>query len=80
MTKLEEKLIELGDINLEDITFIKPINKTTQIIIYIEKDYIIDYKVHPTFNCIKYQFHIDRIQQAFDEMQKDLEALKKYEN
>ena len=83
MTKLEEKLIELGYEKSEDFYFnnkiyrtryIKSINNVAYIEINIYEKYIAEVKLEYS---ITDQSIIDKIQQAFDEMQKDLEELKK---
>ena len=85
MSKLEEKLIELGyDIENTDWTY-KQATKAYMdccIIIYFNKE---KYGNNITFKCvkpifsIKSQQDIDNLQQAFNVLQKDLEVLKEYE-
>lgn len=77
MTKLEEKLTELGynKTSIEN-RYIKIIDCSKCICIWVEnkekiyKTYVIDEIVYST------QQDIDNLQQAFDEMQKDLEILR----
>lgn len=87
MTKLEEKLIELGYDE-------QPKYNSKQIIILYLKDMfyglaiyynsatnkIVDNVVLTNGKCVRTQKDIDYLQQAFNLMQKDLEELKKYEN
>lgn len=86
MTKLEEKLIELG---YEE----QPKYNSKQIIILYLKDMfyglaiyynsvtnkIVDNLVLTNGKCVRTQKDIDYLQQAFNTMQKDLEVLKQYE-
>lgn len=82
MTKLEEKLKELGYRKLKTIhndfgkEFNDYINKYIYCDLYSEK--INDFEVKP-FADINDQSILNDLQQAFDEMQKDLEELRKYE-
>lgn len=88
MTKLEEKLIELGyelkriEENTEN-EFIasKSVNCDGDIVMGIWENKIKCYYLY-TYFCkhIFRQDTIDNLQQAFNVMQKDLEELKKYEN
>lgn len=75
MTKLEEKLIELGYENYiyywQKTTWVN----NTFVVIQISK-----VLTGSLSHCIiKSQKDIDNLQQAFDIMQKDLEELRKYE-
>ena len=77
MTKLEEKLIQLGyHWNTVEKAWIRPINKVLWIYLF-HKNWI-PHHVHfvNDFCC---QEEINDLQQAFDVMQNDLEELKKYE-
>ena len=85
MTKLEEKLIELGYEKREvfyqnnDIyrtKYIKSVNNVSYIEINVYEKYT--YSVINEY-AITDQSQIDKIQQAFNEMQKDLEILKECE-
>ena len=80
MTKLEEKLAELGykpyyrcyekivgKISIFVEPFNDPFTKIHKMYVYNDNNYI------------KKQEHIDNLQLAFNELQKDLEELKKYE-
>ena len=82
MTKLEQKLIELGYEKREvfyqnnDIyrtKYIKSVNNVSYIEINVYESYT--YSVINEYS-ITDQSIIDKIQQAFDEMQKDVEVLK----
>lgn len=84
MTKLEEKLIELGYeyrdyIFLKERNYIKWIGKhniNINVEIKNKKKIKSNYIVS---SIILTQQDIDNLQQAFNELQKDLEELKKYE-
>lgn len=83
MTKLEQKLIELGYVYIQHNDYFKK-QFTRYIYISIEldnnklkvNDYGVDYKTE----YFRKQHQLDKLQQAFNEMQKDLEVLKEYEN
>ena len=81
MTKLEQKLLELGyEFYLIDngrVIYIKDYHKIRLTIVMSEKIYgfINTYKI----DRIDYQQDIDNLQQAFNQLQNDLEVLKKYE-
>ena len=89
MNKLEEKLKELGYKFIEDYftggsqKFCRKEIVKNDVIIGIytnkEKTKIEDYEVEG-YIFIETQDEIDKLQQAFDIMQKDLEVLKEYEN
>ena len=74
MTKLEEKLIELGYIKREysKVQYFKSIYGG---IIHLDTTDLVSTYVEPKY-IIHSQQHIDNLQQAFNEMQKDLEVLK----
>ena len=79
MTKLEEKLIELGYEFYCPNYYAKLYCDQT---IYIElryKQYIQDYYVEAHYWNFKFKKQIDNLQQAFNELQKDLEILKECE-
>lgn len=78
MTKLEEKLLELGyeKSNIPRI-YIKRIY-CNNIQLTICGNTVLSPKIQ-TNNIVEYQWEIDNLQQAFNELQKDLEELKKYE-
>ena len=83
MTKLEEKLLELGYKYIESINcFGKKYSRFISIFIELNKDKskVNDYDTEYTTYRFKKQEQIDNLQQAFNEMQKDLEELKKYES
>lgn len=79
MTKLEEKLIELGyKVSIFQHRYIKYYEETDNYILIQLSKYNDEIE-----NCYLYcqsafiiQEHIDSLQQAFNEMQKDLEVLK----
>ena len=80
MTKLEQKLIELGYKQYHDY-YIKRINGYD---IWVEPYNSPFNKIHKMYvynhnNYIKGQEQIDNLQQAFNEMQKDLGILKECE-
>lgn len=82
MTKLEEKLIELGyeqygDTRLYSKNFLET-DKEIVIVLNYERNEINIYKVFCPSSFYK-QEQMNNLQQAFNEMQKDLEMLKKYE-
>ena len=79
MTKLEEKLIELGyklEIEEDGVIASKSINFNADIVIGIYDNKINSYYVYSYSNHIRRQDTIDNLQQAFNEMQKDLAILK----
>ena len=80
MTKLEEKLKELGYKQDEHnpYGYYKDCQGFVSIYIYIR--FKIKGRVYSITRDYEYQFEIDNIQQAFNEMQKDLEILKGVEN
>ena len=77
MTKLEEKLKELGYKKREysKVQYFKRINGG---IIHLDITDLKSTYVEPVY-IIYSQQDIDNLQQAFNEMQKDLEELRKYE-
>lgn len=88
MTKLEEKLIELGyefdhyEVFQRQNTYRKffgDIN-CAGIFIYTNKNINKIESYYAINGVVTSQIHIDTLQQAFNEMQKDLEELKQYEN
>lgn len=81
MTKLEEKLIELGYKYVYN-SYIKNVNG---VYIWVEPWDEKFSKIHKMFvydhiQYIKQQNHLDMLQQAFDVMKKDLEELKQCQN
>ena len=82
MSRLERKLIELGYEKYLDYWYHKFFKNFEIVlipsIIHTGKIYIA--RVHYNLNDFLYQKQIDNLQQAFNEMQKDLEVLKDYEN
>lgn len=88
MTKLEEKLIELGykrdfEIHSKKILIFfrksKWVFASIQIVIDKELNEVWKYQVDIEDKIITYYRQADDIQQAFNEMEKDLEELRKYE-
>ena len=77
MTKLEEKLKELGYGKREysKVQYFKSIEGG---IIHLDITDLVSTYVEPKY-IIHFQQDIDNLQQAFDIMQKDLEELRKYE-
>ena len=84
MTKLEQKLIELGYKYKEDIYykyFYSNDNFLIAFIMIIVNEYkVCDYKtvVAPPYAFVKNE-HIKTLEKAFNEMQRDLEILKECE-
>lgn len=78
MTKLEEKLIELGYESDSKYMYCKSLDRC-YILIIIYENMIINYGVSST-DFICHNEDIDNLQQAYNEMHKDLEVLKEYEN
>lgn len=85
MSRLEDKLIELGyekrevsyqNNNIYRTKYIKSVNNVAYIEINVYENYT--YFVRNEY-AISNQSMIDKIQQAFNEMQKDLEILKECE-
>lgn len=78
MTKLEQKLIDLGYKYIESINcFGKKHSRFISIFIELNKDKskVNDYDVEYPIYRFKKQEQINNLQQAFNEMQKDLEVL-----
>ena len=80
MTKLEEKLIELGYTQFTHIKtyFQKEFNCAFHKVIFLN-DQLTEVKGHKIspYGAFRTQQDIDNLQLAFNEMQKDLEILKK---
>ena len=81
MTKLEEKLLELGYVgvfvgNDNNIYYTK---KTKRIVLDFKCEKIITSYLRLPSLEIDNQKQIKKIQQAFNQLQKDLEVLKEYE-
>ncbi len=84
MTKLEEKLIELGyeEIALDNIRYFKWINDW-RITFVLNKDnetYQDYFIAHKKDDGVRTLEDIYQLMFTFNEMQKDLEVLKEYEN
>ena len=78
MTKLEEKLIELGyELDLRTKKCIKRLKNNIALCIYITPEKLIGGVEYDRF--FMYQFQLDNLQQAFNQLQKDLEVLKEHE-
>lgn len=80
MTKLEQKLLELGYENTyRDTRYIKQKISHFRTIISLEKD---KQKIEESFieyDYVETQQDIDNLQQAFNQLQDDLKELKEYE-
>ena len=84
MTKLEEKLIQLGYEKISHnymtrLTRYKKEFAFSYINFHIRDNEIVMYGVSPTCDY-QTQYEIDDLQEALDQLQKDLEELKEYEN
>ena len=88
MSRLEDKLIELGyefdhyEVFTNQTAYRKPIGDIDCAIIMIFTNKNINKIVsyYAINGIVKSQIHINNLQLAFNEMQKDLEVLKEYEN
>lgn len=82
MTKLEQKLVELGyeESVLVEHSFKRKLFIDSMIIFVLNDNETRIEECKIMAISIKTQQDIDNLQQAFNEMQKDLEELKKYEN
>lgn len=87
MTKLEEKLKELGyecyGLDGNGYHYSKKVNGNIGLIIYYDKTFsgkFNGWKVNYYPVSVETQQDIDNLQQAYNELQKDLEELRKYEN
>lgn len=81
MTKLEEKLIELGyKLIFSNVRWFKDCDSSNSIFIITDNchENIKEYHIY-VYDLIETQQDIDNIQQAYNEMQKDLEVLKECE-
>lgn len=82
MTKLEQKLLELGYEQLPYLKtyFVKEFNCVMHKVIFLN-DQLTEVKGHKIspYGAFRTQQDIDNLQLAFNELQKDLEELKKYE-
>lgn len=84
MTKLEEKLTDLGYEKISHnymtrLTRYKKEFAFSYINFHIRDNEIVMYGVCPTCDY-QTQYEVDDLQEALDQLQKDLEVLKKYEN
>ena len=79
MTKLEEKLIQLGYKKWlsgnDGVQYYLKLTNEVEIEIHIENNKIVNYYVFQRRNIFKQEL-IDDLQQAFNQLQKDLEVLK----
>ena len=80
MTKLEEKLIQLGYVKLTHnymtkLTRYKKEFAFSYINFHIRDNEIVMYGVSPTCDY-QTQYEVDDLQQAYNQLQKDLEVLK----
>lgn len=86
MSGLEDKLIELGyELSKDEITktiFGHKLNGNFENHIIIKNNKIVNCYVcyYEEYYIVKVQQDIDNLQEAFNEMQKDLKILKEYEN
>ena len=77
MTKLEEKLIELGyEYQLDLECYKKQLSRFIHIFIEVVENKINDFGIYYNATYIRKQYQLDNIQQAYNEMQKDLEVLR----
>lgn len=82
MTKLEEKLIQLGYVKIDSITYEKPfIEGYIDICIELnvpwhKGDCIVNAYVYDSFPILSTKEQLDNLQQAFNQLQKDLEELR----
>ena len=83
MTELEKKLIELGYEQFPYIKtyFEKEFHCALHKVIFLNDQFtkVESHKISP-YGAFRTQQDIDDLQQAFNELQKDLEVLKEYEN
>ena len=82
MTKLEKKLVELGYRRHPysyGLTYIKKVKEHIIHLEFFTKSLELDNAFIELCQTIKTQEVLDNLQQAFNEMQRDLEELKKYE-
>ena len=77
MTKLEEKLIQLGYENIKNNRWVKEYDGNKNIFINTNENHneIKEYYIH-FYSFLECQQDIDNLQQAFNQLQKDLEVLK----
>ena len=78
MTKLEEKLIRLGYFAQFGIGYVKRINGFA-ICLHIMSNNKLHYSINTFGKSWLDKQDIDNLQQAFNQLQKDLEVLKEYE-
>ena len=74
MTKLEEKLIQLGYKKAYDNTYIKKSNTFYWLTLEVYEQDIFG-SVYSERRKFRYQNQIDNLQQAFNQLQQDLEVL-----
>lgn len=75
MTKLEEKLVELGYENVYANVYLKRLNSIYSISFEVYSN-VYFYNTYREIKTFKTQQDIDNLQLAFNVMQKDLEELK----
>lgn len=89
MTKLEEKLKELGyeinraeddDYDGSDFTAEKKIVPSIYIVIVVKKNKIINYFTYDQYQIYKNKERLEKLELALNTMEHDLEVLKKYDN
>jgi hypothetical protein len=75
MTKLEQKLIELGyELDIKTNNYVKWLKGNIALCIYITPRKLIGGVDYDSF--FMYQFQLDNLQQAFNQLQSDLKELK----
>lgn len=82
MTKLEEKLLELGykeEWTYDNIAFYIKCEIDYETHIFLKNQKIVKSKINVKKH-IEEQYQIDNLQQAFNQLQKDLEVLKDENN
>lgn len=86
MTKLESKLIGLGYVKNRQMSYeyetyyFRNFDSFINLYINVEVDGYITHSYVQAFDTYACQEQIDNLQQAFNQLQKDLEVLKEYEN
>ena len=81
MTKLEQKLLELGYKRTGYFNFIKQVLENSLLIkLDVDRKKILETYVDYYAIGISYQWQIDTLQQAFNQLQIDLKKVKEYES
>ena len=76
MTKLEQKLLELGYSQEDEVIYFKYVNRCY---LFINSHNLKKYGVECPMMTYTKQRHIDNLQQAFNQLQSDLKELKECE-